>query len=96
LGDGLAGVVQESTADILNRLVKKFGAFDTGTDFLIRDTVKDTPKRPQADLVVIALIGIFAVGRNLGAPRPTQMECSRSRINTSPFAKRRGWSRPFD
>ena len=54
LGDGLAGVVEESTFDILNRLVKKFGAFDTGTDFVVRGTVKDARKRPQAGLDVIA------------------------------------------
>lgn len=54
LGDGLAGVVEESIADILSRLLKKFGAFDTGTDFVVRGTVKDARKRPQAGLVVIA------------------------------------------
>jgi hypothetical protein len=54
LGDGLAGVVEESTADILNRLLKKFGAFDTGTDFVVRGTVKDARQSPQAGLVVIA------------------------------------------
>ena len=40
--------------------------------------------------------GIFAVGRNWGTPRLTQMASSKSRIDTSPFAKRRAWSRPFD
>ena len=54
LGDGFDGVVEESTADILNRLLKKFGAFDTGTDFVLRGTVKDAHKRPQGGLVVIA------------------------------------------
>jgi hypothetical protein len=54
LGDGLAGVVEESTSDILNRLLKKYGAFDTGTDFVVRGTVKDARKRPQGGLVVIA------------------------------------------
>jgi len=54
LGDELAGVVEESTADILNRLLKKFGAFDTGTDFVLRGKVKDARKHPQAGLVVIA------------------------------------------
>ncbi len=54
LGDGLAGVVEESTADILNRLLKKFGAFDAGTDFVVPGTVKDAHKRPQGGLVVIA------------------------------------------
>jgi hypothetical protein len=54
LGDGLAGVVEESTADILNRLLKKFGAFDTGSDFVVSGTVKDASNRPQAGLVVIA------------------------------------------
>lgn len=54
LGDGLAGVVERSTADILNRLLKKFDAFDTCTDFVMRDKVKDAPKRRQASLDVIA------------------------------------------
>jgi hypothetical protein len=54
LGDWLAGVIKESTADILNRLIKKFGAFDTGTDFVLRGKVKDARKHPQAGLVVIA------------------------------------------
>lgn len=54
MGDGLAGVVEESSADIRNRLLKKFGAFDTGPDFVVRGTVKDTHKRPKGGLVFIA------------------------------------------
>ena len=48
------GIVDEKTADALNALLKKFGAFGTGTDFDVRGTVKDTHKRPQGGLVVIA------------------------------------------
>ena len=46
--------MDERTADALNALLKKFGAFDTGTDFVVRGTVKDAHNRPQGGLVVIA------------------------------------------
>jgi hypothetical protein len=52
-GLGDEDIVDEKTADALNALLKKFGAFDTGTDFVVRGTVKDTHKRPPFGLVVI-------------------------------------------
>ena len=54
LGDGLGGVVEDQTADLLNQQLKKLGAFDTGVDFVVRGTVKDANGSPQGDLVVIA------------------------------------------
>ena len=51
LGDG--GIVDERTANALNALLKKFGAFGASTDFVVRGTVKDTHKRPKGGLVVI-------------------------------------------
>ena len=80
---------KESTSGILSRLLKKFGAFDTGTDFFVRDMVKDARKPASSSS---PSTGIFAVGWNSGAPRPTQRASSRTRIDTSPFAKRRAWS----
>jgi hypothetical protein len=53
-GLGDEGIVEEKTADALNALLKKFGAFGSGTDFVVRGTIKDTRKRSQAGLVVIA------------------------------------------
>ncbi len=52
---GVEGIVVARKADALNALLKKFGAFDTGTDFVVPGTVKDTRKRPQGGLCVIAL-----------------------------------------
>ena len=54
LGDGLGGVVENQTADLLNQQLKNYGAFDTSTDFVVRGTVKDTNGSPQGGLVVIA------------------------------------------
>ncbi len=53
-GLGDEGIVEEKTADALNALLKKFGAFGSGTDFVVCGTIKDTRKRSQAGLVVIA------------------------------------------
>ena len=53
-GLGDEGIVDEKTADALNALLKKFGAFGSDIDFVVRGTVKDTHKRPQGGLVVIA------------------------------------------
>jgi murein L,D-transpeptidase YcbB/YkuD len=53
-GLGDEGIVDEKTADALNALLKKFGAFGASTDFVLRSTVKDTHKRPHGGLVVIA------------------------------------------
>jgi hypothetical protein len=53
-GVGDEGIVDERTADSLNTLLKKFGAFGSGTGFVVRGTVKDTRERPQGGLVVIA------------------------------------------
>jgi hypothetical protein len=54
-GLGNVDTVDEKTANALNALLKKFGAFDAGTDFVVRGTVKDTHKRPQCGIVVIAV-----------------------------------------
>jgi hypothetical protein len=54
LGDRLDGVVEETTADMLNRLLKRFGAFESGTDFVVRGTLKDANGNPQSGYVVIA------------------------------------------
>ena len=53
-GLGDEGIVDEKTADALNALLKKFGAFGSGTNFVVRGTVKDSHNRPQGGLVVIA------------------------------------------
>jgi hypothetical protein len=53
-GLGDEGIVDEKTADALNALLKKFGAFGSGTDFVVPGKVKDARKRPQAGLVDIA------------------------------------------
>ena len=45
-GLGDEGIVDEKTADALNALLKKFGAFGAGTDFVVRGTVKDARKSP--------------------------------------------------
>lgn len=50
----LGGLVEDQTADLLNQRLKKYGAFDTGTDFVVRGTVKDTNGSPQGGLAVIA------------------------------------------
>lgn len=55
LGDWLYGVVKESMAYILNRLLEKFRAFETGTDFVMRGTVNDAGGSPQGVLVIIAV-----------------------------------------
>lgn len=47
-------IVDERLANALNAQLKKFGAFDTDTDFVVRGTAKDTHKRPPCGLVVIA------------------------------------------
>jgi hypothetical protein len=52
-GLGDEGIVDEQTANALNTLLKKFGAFGFGTDFVVPGTVKDTHKRPPCGLVVI-------------------------------------------
>ena len=58
LQSGLAdeGIVYEKTADALCALLKKFGHFGSGTDFVVRGTVKNTHKRPQGGLVVIDFV----------------------------------------
>jgi hypothetical protein len=55
----LGGFVEDQTAELLNQQLKKHGSIETGTDFVMRGTVKDTHKRPPCGLVVIA------VGRDL-------------------------------
>jgi len=55
LGDGLGGAVDARTAGLLNQLLKKYGAFDAGAEFVVRGTVKDALGQPQAGLLVIAL-----------------------------------------
>lgn len=54
LGDALRGLVEDKTAELLNQQLKKHGGFDTGVDFVVRGTVKDSNGQPQSDLVVIA------------------------------------------
>ena len=88
-GLGDEGIVDEKTADALNALLKKFGAFGSGTDFVVRGTVKTHASALKAALSSSPSTAICAVGRNWGAPRPTQRASSRSRIDTSPFAKQR-------
>jgi hypothetical protein len=53
-GLGDEGIVDERTADVLNTLLKKFGAFGASTDFVVRGKVKDAHNRPQGGLIVIA------------------------------------------
>jgi hypothetical protein len=53
-GLGDEGIVDEKTADALNALLKKFGAFGSGSAFVVRGTVKDTHQRPQESLDVTA------------------------------------------
>ena len=95
-GLGDEDIVDEKTADALNALLKRFGAFGFSTDFVVHGTVKDAHNRPKPASSSSPSTGICAVGRNRGTPRPTQRTGSRSRIDTSPFVKRRAWSRPFD
>lgn len=50
----LGGTVEAQTAKLLNQLLKKHGAFDTATDFVVRGTVRDSNGRPHIGLVVVA------------------------------------------
>ncbi len=65
-GLGDEGIVDEKTADALNALLKKFGAFGSGTNFVVRGTVKDSHKRPHGGLVVIALDRDMRLCQELG------------------------------
>jgi hypothetical protein len=53
LGDAFGGVVEERTADILNKLLKDLGALDETELWVVKGTVS-TAGKPRADVAVVA------------------------------------------
>ena len=88
-GLGDEGIVGERTADALIALLKKsiLSAPAPISWCLARSKTHASARKPASSSSPST--AICAIGRNWGAPRPTQRASSRSRIDTSPFAKQR-------
>lgn len=72
LDDNLKGqVVDEKTADMLNKFLKELSLLDQPDAFTIRGVVKDSNGKPQPDLTVIAFDKDLRYEEALGAPATT-------------------------